>query len=138
MCQEYDKSINDSVLRRFKKHHTIRAWKVLRKTEGHLTSEFHDFTWKCGLNKAIGDYTSCEKITEGAIHVFLNKREAEFWRNMSFYPHKYAVVPVTCFRQDFISAGKLNTFNWETWDTACFKKVLLRYDNYKKALPCVK
>lgn len=114
------------------KNGRLTAYKVLRVNEfSELVPVYrHRFIYIQGFNKAFGkleiniDYDQDRMrqiINGGAIHVCLSKNSTKSHTDI-----KDVVVPVTCYKKDFIALGK--------YGEACFSQVYLTKENYRKAL----
>lgn len=116
------------------KNGRLTAYKVLRVNQfSELVPVYqYRFIYNPGFNKAIGkveiefDYDFVKDITreiinDGAIHVCLSKNSTKSHADI-----RCVVVPVTCYKKDFIAFGK--------YGEACFSQVYLTKENYKKAL----
>lgn len=113
------------------KNGRLTAYKVLRVNQfSELVPVYQSkFRYNPGFNKAIGkveiefDYQDKirKMINGGAIHVCLSKNSTKSHADI-----RCVVVPVTCYKKDFIAFGK--------YGEACFSQVFLTKENYRKAL----
>ena len=108
------------------KNGRVTVYKILTKGDSLLESPYYGMKYCSGFTVAKGEPTIfANLIYEGAIHVITSKKAArEKSRNLYF--STVVIVPVTCFKKDFIAEG--------TKGEACFKQVFISKSDYVKAL----
>lgn len=155
MCLSHDPGRTRKLAARLEKKGYVIGYKVLRRYLGSLESIYKIwYGWKPGWNKASDKkrqffitqanrfgmknnksvkYSNVRKYTpiyEG-IHICTNKKAAQSILN-DFSPYYTIIVPVKCYKNDFISSGYFN--DRTDSPSAVFTKVFLTKKDYEKAL----
>lgn len=132
MCLNRREDIVHTIKKRLKKANNgyIICWKVLKKYDDLLLSPVSGTCWTSGFNFSTANKKECTNLLiHLGIHVFLKKGDAIKYTSIA---PETKVVPVLCFRQDFIAAGVTHFISEHP--SAVFHRVYLPRKSYCKAL----
>jgi len=126
MCLMRSKDLEKDLLKKFKKHSFIYAYKEVRgKKLGNLSSLYYPIQhWTPGRHvssRAKITLTSKEhtRVNKG-FHVFLYRNQIE--QDLSL---RHIIIKVKCFKKDFIAAGYPEFFNSIKPSQAVFRAVTM-------------